>query len=231
MTAIILFCCMLVTLGILLYADFECYHYMILAFKTISSILFILTGLFSAKLRYKNRFSRYTCCIIAGLVFSLGGDFFLGLDTNQGIFFIIGIGSFALAHISYMAGFFQYDKLEKLNIIWTFIFFLPFFLLMTFSGLFEFNGLYPVVLFYALLLSTMVASSFSIWKHRIHYKTGVYMTLAGTLMFLFSDSILLFSFFLPSAPARLGMLNHPIYYIGQGILALSLRYHIPQNQN
>lgn len=231
MTAIYLFCCMMVTLGVLLYADFECSHYMILVFKTISSLLFILTGFFSAKFQRKNKFSWYTRFILIGLLFSLGGDFFLALDTNKGIFFIIGVISFALAHISYMAGFFQYDKLEKLNVIWSIIIFTPLFLLMTFSGLFRFDGLYPIVIFYAVLLSCMVANSFSLWKYRHHHKRVVYMTLAGTLMFLISDYILLFSFFMPSFPAGPGLVfNNSIYYIGQGILALSLKYYIPVEQ-
>ena len=57
-------------------------------------------------------FSRF---LLAGLIFSIGGDTFLMFVENAGkaSFFVFGLGCFLLAHLSYLLAFLKYSSSQQ----------------------------------------------------------------------------------------------------------------------
>lgn len=88
---------------------------------------------------------------------------------------------------------------------------------------FEYEGLQLVVIGYTLLISFMVSKSISLHCYYKGNEKAIVMTILGAVMFLVSDIILLFSLFSKFNYTELTYVNLFFYYIGQGVLALSLR--------
>lgn len=195
--------------------------------KALASVLFIITGIVGYKKIKKNRM--YFIWILLGLVFSFGGDVFLELYTTRGILFINGVASFALAHIMYFIGFCSLRKLNIIDIIIGIAIATPLILLQL-SGGFEYGGMKLIVIVYTILISLMVSKAISLHSYYRNGKKAVTLTIAGALMFLVSDIILLFLFFSKGVFYELNYVNLIIYYVGQGLLALSLGQKLINNK-
>ncbi len=145
------------------------------------------------------KFASAKYLIISALVFSWLGDVLLLLDKEFKTFFIYGLSAFLVAHIFYI---FYFWKIRKLNNIAN----LPNALI--FAGiaaytvaLFVFvapgaqNLLVPVAV-YALVISIMSAASWTAFD--LPKQTFGKICVAGTFLFLVSDSILAINRFVAS---------------------------------
>lgn len=222
MGSLIFFVGMLISLALLIYSRIFQIYTMRVVFKTLTSLLFLGVAHCSMKECSKNKSSAYYKLMFTGLVFSLFGDVLL-LRGPEGLLFVLGVVSFACAHISYTIAFFQFGKLSKLNIVWTFIFATPLLWLVLGTDWFTLGGLKPMIAGYAVLISFMVAKSLTLWKYRNENRYFVYITITGALFFLISDTILLFALFGDESLKYLETVNNFIYYIGQGLFGLSFR--------
>ncbi len=196
--------------------------------KTITSVFFVAAGFFAAKDR--NKWSTYTKLIFAGLVFGFLGDFLLGLDFLGTIWFITGVVAFAVGHIFYIVAFSKVLPLRWYNFLPGALF-LPFFLfLVIVVGMFDFNGLFPAVIIYSLILAFMLGKSIGFASY-LKGKDKVFgkYTLFGAILFAISDFILLFIFFAIAVKNNsllsriLSIMCLLTYYSGQGLIALSLK--------
>lgn len=137
------------------------------------------------------KFTSEKYLILAALVFSWLGDVFLLFDKQYKSLFIYGLTAFLIAHIFYIFYFWQirkYNKIEKLPNSLIFI------AIATYSlALFGFlspnvkNLLIPVGI-YAIVISTMLGVSLTAFDFKIHQFGKI--CVAGTLLFVVSDSIL-----------------------------------------
>ncbi len=204
--------------------------------KGLSSIFFVLTGIFALAERPKKegRSPSYAVLILLGLVFGCIGDINMQLaDIKGDLCFIIGLVTFALGHVFYLIAFFKKSHFHFYNLIPTLIVIPLFLIAIPLSGAFEFNPdfLFYAVIGYGVLMTFMVGKSLSFTEFKGH-PAFVRMTTVGAVLFAVSDVILLFILFFKPVialgqfdPLRLalrfaGLLT---YYPGQGLIALSLK--------
>jgi len=187
--------------------------------KGLASLFFIATGISSYQKVKENK--KYFIFILAGLIFSFAGDVLLELRSIIPASFIIGVGSFAFCHIMYSIGFCTLRKVTLKDIFICLAIAMPLILLQI-LGDFNFNSMKFIVMGYTILISFMVSKAISLRCYFKGNEKAVIMTIAGAVMFLVSDILLLFCFFGTVYYAALAYLNTIIYYSGQGILALSL---------
>ena len=218
---IILFILMLISTGSLIIVGWLKLAIAAIIFKCLSSLLFIATAVFSYKKNPSN--TKFFALILSGLVFSFGGDVFLALDSIIISFFAIGVVSFSIGHIMYSFGYSSMTKISLKDILIFLCFFIPTFLTILF-GNFEFMGMRNLIIFYAVIISFMVAKSLSMLKFYSISKKPVLLMVFGSVMFFVSDCVLLFSLFYPNASSALRAVNLTLYYLGQGLLALSFAY-------
>lgn len=224
MNSLICFITLLVSLGILTFSSLNHIQTLRIIFKTMTSLLFCFQAHVSRKECSNQKSTTYYKLIFAGLFFSMVGDVTIVLDNDRnGIFLTLGIISFACAHISYIIGFFQHEKLSLLNMVWLAAFFATIFWVFSHDIWFEFGNMKPMVIIYAILISFMVAKSLSLWKYRKENAYFVYLTIAATSLFLISDTILLFHIFGKTGLTNLQVINNLIYYVGQGLFGLSFK--------
>ncbi|MDY4077511.1 MAG: lysoplasmalogenase [Clostridium sp.] len=192
--------------------------------KILTSFLFVILGAISYKKGKSNK--KYSLFIILGLIFSMFGDTFLAIDKNQSICFYLGVVAFVIAHIMYITGFSNCTKLTLRDFIVFLLIFTPIILIMV-IGKFDFHGMFPVLVFYAIIICFMVSKALSLTKYYNDNKKAVIMTIAGAVMFLISDIILLFILFYTKEYMLLrSETNWIVYYPGQAILAMSLKQNI-----
>lgn len=178
-------------------------------FKPLATTSIFLIALLSIR----GNFSKYTIAILIGLIFSLGGDVFLMLPSDQ---FIAGLISFLFAHLFYILAFTTGRRI-KLSLTG-----LPFLL---YSVLF-YVILYPYleemkipVLVYVAIILIMGWQAFEQWSHSKN--TFTLLAFSGAVLFIFSDSVLaLHKFREPFELAR--ALNLSTYFIAQWMIALSV---------
>jgi uncharacterized membrane protein YhhN len=153
------------------------------------------------KLNIKNT-TKESNLILLALIFSWFGDILLLLDKFYEFLFIYGLFSFLLAHISYIIYFWQIRKLNGNKspvkafemggvIIYSVVFYLFIFRFL--------EGLYLPVFFYTLVISLMLMASFHAFdsgKNQVFAK----ICIAGTLLFVLSDSVLAFNRFVFPIP-------------------------------
>ena len=222
METIISFAMLLVSILALVISRIKGVYVLMVIFKTTSSLLFLAIAHFAQKECQKEHKTTYYKLMSLGLFFSLLGDVFLvikGIDT----LFILGVFSFACAHIFYTIAFFQFEKMSKVNLILTILLFSFLFWLMSNKEWVDLGQLKPMILGYALLLSLMAAKSFSALKYYKENPYFVTLTILGSLLFFVSDCLLLFAFFGKQDLSYLETVNNPIYYVGQGLFGLSFR--------
>lgn len=158
--------------------------------------------------------SFYQATILWGLLFSLIGDIFLMLPTDQ---FIAGLVSFLLAHLCYIAAF---TGRSGFHSTWWLL--APFmlygigiiYLLWSHVGSFK----APVLLYMAVIL-TMGWQAAEQW--RWVEQTGARLALLGAILFIISDSALaLDRFYQPYKLAKALVLG--AYYVAQWLIARSV---------
>src|SRR5215204_5212447 len=152
--------------------------------------------------------------IILALVFAWLGDVLLLIDKHSKTFFVYGLSAFLIAHIFYI---FYFWKIRRANKIEKFPNPLIFLAVAAYSlSLFGFiapnvkNLLLPVGI-YALVISTMLAASLAAFD--FGKQNFGKISVAGTLLFIVSDSILAINRF--AAPFELA----PVFVMATYALA------------
>ncbi len=156
---------------------------------TISLMLFVY---FTIK-----RKSRFTNKILMGLFFSLLGDVFLMFNHVDERFFMLGLGTFLIAHLFYIAAFYL-DSTNKIEVQRRYI--LPIFFVFGFFCLSYYAMLRPnlgdmniPVLVYSFVI-TMMAIMAALRYGKTNSKSFAWVLL-GAILFVTSDSILAYNKF------------------------------------
>jgi uncharacterized membrane protein YhhN len=163
--------------------------------------------------------------LFAALFFSWLGDCFLLLKINPN-FFLLGLGSFFLAHVSYIIFFNKNGNLPKINGLNIIIF------LMAFLNLgFMLSQLLPVidapmrapVIAYGTIL-TVALCSCTLMQAKIEQRWQ--FLFFGIILFIISDSLIAFYRFKPEAvvliASQISLLIMLTYVVAQGMIIFSL---------
>jgi uncharacterized membrane protein YhhN len=173
--------------------------------------------------------------VLAGLIFSIGGDTLLMLVENgpgEEHYFLLGLGSFLLAQLCYLAGFLSYPKARQEGTLrnrplaaWPFLLFLIGLLGMLWPGIGA--GLKAPVVIYAAAIVGMALAAFNLRAllSREHY-LGL---MAGVLLFVLSDSLIAINKFANPVPlARIWIMV--TYIAGQYFIARNVAAFAPQQK-
>ena len=195
--------------------------------KSSASLCFVLTGVCGWVSQKDNR--KFSQTMLAAFACSMAGDVLLALDKNQGILFILGVVCFAAAHVLFSISFCRMQPVTKKDIITTVgVFFALLFILML--GTFDFQGLLPVIIAYAAIISFMTVKALSLKKCRQPGTKTSALIMSGGVLFLLSDIVLLFWLFGIQTPKEAQSFNWVLYYLAQGCLAGSLSFLYPANR-
>lgn len=188
-------------------------------FKSAASLFFVLAGFCGYIKNKDNRdFSRL---MLIGFICCMAGDVFLALDS-RGILFVLGVTSFAAAHVLFSVAFCRVCSVTKADIVVTVALFAGLALILC-LGNFEFQGLFPVLIGYAAIISFMVIKALSLWHCRKEgVVSGVKLVMLGGVLFLVSDIVLLFWLFGVGVAKEVQSINWIFYYLAQGCLAAAL---------
>jgi len=196
-----------------------------LIFVTKPALMILLSLWFYVQVKEKfNRFTRY---ILGGFIFSIFGDTLLMFNENGvggDIFFLLGLGSFLVTHLFYIAAFLDYKK-EEIGFVsrnkWLF---LPFSIFLIMNTAFLWEGIsidmkIPVIIYSA----AIVGMSMSCLNLKTKIPKEVFQILfGGVLLFLISDTFIgLNKFHTPLPFARiLIMIPYLLgqYFIGKGAI-------------
>lgn len=186
--------------------------------KAVASLFFVLAG-FCGYRRSKEEplFSRL---MMAAFVCCMAGDILLALDSS-GLLFVIGVASFAGAHILFSVAFYRISTSQKKDFAAMAVLFVGLTLLLC-LGNFEFQGLFPVLLLYSAIISVMVIKALSLWRCRGEKVTGIRLIMAGSVFFLASDILLLFWLFGIGISKGVQSVNWVLYYLAQICLTAAL---------
>ncbi|MFQ5446207.1 MAG: lysoplasmalogenase [Saprospiraceae bacterium] len=169
----------------------------------------------------KNHPSKFSRFVLAGLVCSIAGDTFLMFGKE--IYFLLGLGSFLLAHICYITAFTLFPGFKSGAVRRQPLLTLPFLLFLFLINRSLWNDL-PVafvvpVLAYSATITLMALSSLNMAR-RVKKFTGMVL-LWGALLFVLSDTMIAFERFkaigLPPVFMRFSIMA--TYLAGQFLLA------------
>ncbi len=187
--------------------------------KSLTSLVFVLAGACGyRKIKQNKKISR---TMMIALLCSLAGDVFLALDKEEGILFIFGVASFALAHVMFSVAFCRISAVKKEDFVGVLLVFGGEMLILC-LGKFDFQGLFPVLAGYAAVISFMVIKALSLWRCRRGRERAAYLIMAGGVLFLLSDILLLFWLFGIGTPKEIQSVNWILYYLAQGCLSAAL---------
>lgn len=183
--------------------------------KGILSLLFVLTAL-----TLKQTPSAYQTLLLWGLVFCLGGDVFLALPPR--IMFLLGLISFLIGHVFYVAAFLGLGKAGIRTLLgalvfcgvsgWVYLWLSP-----------HLGRMKGPVLAYILVITAMVACACSVYE-RVDLPWGVRtLVLAGAIAFYLSDVFVARDRFVKNAFLN-RLAGLPIYYAAQFMLAFSTAF-------
>ena len=200
-----------------------------LCLKTISSVCFILCGIFAIKFVGE---SSVSLLIIAGLVMGLIGDIVLDLKImypeqgNQ--YFVAGTTSFAIGHFFYFVAVLLYNStILPTHLLWNILAALGFAIIMTVGTMLmskkmglNFGKMIYIVAMYCLVLNFMVGFSVAI----AIFNPIFWIFAAGMILFLASDLVLSMQYFGNATAKSLIYVNHILYYLAQILIAISILF-------
>lgn len=210
---------LVVTVTLLVWAEFRSAQKQIYFFKPVSTVLLILIALLSFLTPGVK--PAYTLGITLGLVLSLGGDVALMIKSSKA--FLIGLVLFLLAHMVYAIvftvpnGFHPQDLITAavlLVVAVAFYFYLR-------PGLGSMQG--PVI-GYILIICLMVNRAISTFFGDAFSPTQAWLITLGAILFWISDMILAINRF--RHPFKANRLSLFFYYGGQLLIALSPAYFL-----
>ena len=156
-----------------------------------------IAGIFIAELHKSNTLSRL---MLSAFLFSWIGDILLMSDAS--LFFILGLSAFLIAHIIYIIAFTKSLRQKKNTLLkQKFYLALSFYLVAAIIFVIlqpHLLNLMIPVLFYTLILTTMVVSALNLYG-QIPKKAWL-LILAGAFLFMISDTSLAFNKFYSPLP-------------------------------
>lgn len=197
-----------------------------LLLKSITSFLFFALGIINLifVMKMKSDKLKFSIYLLIGLFFAMLGDILLEIN------FIIGAIFFAIGHVFYFISFCHLNKFSWKDLIYGIVIFIPSVLMITLYPHFEFGGVMMEILciVYALVISFMVGKAISIYvSEKSMYRLII---MIGTILFFFSDLMLLFNVF--SDVSRVfGVLCLATYYPAEFLLAFSILFSTISKQN
>ena len=205
LTAAIIFCALLAIAGSYDWFDPKFYY----IFKPATTILILFVALTAPPGKYK-------ILITIGMLFSLMGDIFLMLPSDQ---FLIGLICFLITHICYIVAFLSDSRFG--HPIW------PYVLLAAIAiAIFELlsGGInaamkFPVAI-YAAALSFMTAQGIA--RYLQHISIGSKFAAIGAVLFMISDTTLAYDRFVTGFAAAHAIILST-YYAAQFLIARSVR--------
>ena len=226
---IILSVASLVCLGFDHYFRITGYPVQSLVFKGCASLFFVGLVLYSF-INCKERdaqFTKLSRFVVLALCFSFAADVMLGLNEVHlagDIAFIIGFLLFVTAHVMYLTAFSVYGKPKLSFYIAVPVLSAALICFAAFAPMFDFEGLFPLICVYAVILSCVVVRSLSFTdRSSLHAK----LMAAGMVLFGISDLLLLFWIFpdvkFPTgASSVIFIISNTCYYVGQLLAAYSI---------
>jgi len=192
--------------------------------KTITSLLFIAICISSYKIIYLN--TQYFIFILLALILSLIGDVFLAFNNSSSDevskMFVYGLSSFSIAHIFFSIAFSTLTPVLVWHILLFILISVMSILFLNLIKGFDFKGAYKLVVTYSIIISFMFTRALSSLIHDNFWSTT--LVIVGACLFLLSDLILCFIYFHKKSPSYMTALNLLCYYVGQGLIALSLAF-------
>lgn len=203
----------LVCIGDILYI----LHNHSLLIKSLTSAGFVIIGIINLIFAIKNKSDKLKFAIIMliGLTFAMLGDIVLELH------FILGAALFAIGHVFYFIAYCMLIPFRWKDLIYGSIIFIPVTLFIIFAPFFDFGGILMeiVCIVYAVIISCMVGKSISNYtqdRSLLHL-----IILIGSILFMFSDFMLLLNNF--ADPHRVILiLCLATYYPAECFLAYSI---------
>jgi uncharacterized membrane protein YhhN len=206
---------LLVTVTLLIRAEFRGQRRQIYILKPVSTLLVIAIALLSLLEPGWNR--TYTLGVLLGLLFSLGGDIALMFMDNRRAF-LLGLASFLVAHLIYTLVFTLFGQPSSWD--WFSA------VLLLAAGAFIFRLLYPnldsmkaPVIVYILVISLMVHQALTAFASPLFSPAQAWMVVIGALLFYFSDLVLALNRF--CFPFKYHRMSLSLYYGGQMLIALA----------
>lgn len=197
----------------LLYHECRERQWGIIPSKTGLSVLFVVTALIQP-----HPIPSYYYLLLMGLMFCLAGDVFLALP--QARMFRLGLISFLIGHLFYMAAFFTTAHLSAWTGLGT--------IAAVVVSVWVYGWLKPhlghmkaPVLSYIVVITLMVSGASSVWGDARLAWTGRVMVFAGASCFYVSDIFVARDRFVKKEPLN-RLLGLPLYYAGQFLLAFSV---------
>lgn len=195
-------------------------------FKAVASVFFVLAGFCGYRKDKANRdFSRL---MLIGFICCMAGDILLALD-DSGILFVLGVVSFAAAHVLFSVAFCRRRAVTKTDIAAMVVLFAGLLLVLCLGkslGKFDFKGLFPVLAGYAAIISFMVIKALSLRHCSREEVPGAKLIIPGGVFFLLSDALLLFCLFgigIETGVVQvIQSINWVLYYLAQGCLTAAL---------
>lgn len=197
-----------------------------LLLKSITSFLFFTLGIINLifVIKMKTDKLKFSIYLLIGLFFAMLGDILLEIN------FIIGAIFFAIGHVFYFVSFCHLNKFSWKDLIYGIVIFIPSVLVITLYPHFEFGAVMMEILcvVYALVISFMVGKAISIYvAEKSIYRLII---MIGTILFFFSDLMLLFNVF--SDVGRVfSVLCLATYYPAEFLLAFSILFSTISKQN
>ncbi len=185
--------------------------------KGITSALFVLLGLINLIYTFKREEinKKFSIIILLGLFFAMLGDIVLEIN------FMIGAILFAIGHIFFFVSYCFILPFKVMDLLIGIAIFVPAVLFITLAPLFNFGGVLMEVIcvFYAVIISCMLGKAISNLI-REKSKTNI-VIFVGSLLFFFSDLMLLFEVFGKGGEV-FSYLCLSTYYPAEILLALSI---------
>ena len=184
-----------------------------LPIKTTLSCLFIVTAIVQP-----HPLSGYYGLILLGLVFCLGGDVFLALPQKK--MFLLGLVSFLVGHLFYVAAFLNVAGLNGFAVLGALL------TIGTSVGVYlwlnpHLGTMKIPVIFYIVVISGMLCGAWAILGETDLARQGRLLVFVGALSFYVSDLFVARDRFLKDAFLN-RLLGLPLYYAGQFMLAFSV---------
>lgn len=187
--------------------------------KGITSGLFVLLGL--VNLTYvllQKRTLKFPIIMTVGLVFAMLGDILLNVE------FIVGAIFFAIGHVWYFVAYSFVAKFKLSDLSYGIAIFIPSVLFILLMPIFDFNGVLMqiVCVVYALIISFMVGKALA--NLIAHQNCRNILLAVGSILFFFSDLMLLLNVFGDLSRA-FDVLCLATYYPAECLLGLAVFAH------
>ena len=208
----------LIVIADILYMTVDCSAYIT---KTIASVLFVIcstTNFILLIKNYKGDKKWYSIFMLIGTIFSMMGDIFL-ID-----FFIVGALMFAVGHILYVVAYMFLQQFTKKDLITWLVLVCICALVILVPQIYDFKGIMPLILVYAIIISAMLAKAFNGFIFNKKYNNWPFgLIFLGSVMFFLSDMMLLFANFAGGAKV-FDVLCLSLYYPALVVLSTSIFY-------